>query len=181
MPETPSLTTSRIGRSDTSPTSGNTFIPPCESVQSGLAPLPMQSSPFTAFRDSAQDQEQVQSDPRSHLLFGVSIDQPLIGSNGAGALAPRGGLVKGKDAQNRFGGASLLPAPFSSAGPEMPMSPGIMSTLDDNSFMTRGSSGWPMLPAAPPVRTFTKVVYSAGRHYVCAEARSFTAYVQNRL
>jgi hypothetical protein len=82
LTDAPGLSTgSRIGRADPSQASATSFIPPCDASQSGLAPLPIQSAPFTAFRDS-KEQEQVQPDPRSHLLFGVSIDQPLVGPGG---------------------------------------------------------------------------------------------------
>lgn len=145
---------SRMGRADSSPSSAPTYaLSSNEPCQSGLTALPMQNPTYAVFRDNSQEQDQVQSDPRSHLLFGVSIDQM---PNGAGGLGSRG-FGKAKDNQARFAGGSLLPAPYcSSAGQDLPISPGIIShgSINDSQFMQRGF----MAPVSSPQRSYTKVI-----------------------
>ncbi|KAL3684899.1 hypothetical protein R1sor_002921 [Riccia sorocarpa] len=165
----------RIGRGDSSSSAAQTFaLSSNEPCQSGLTALPMQSSPFGAFRDSSQDQDQVQSDPRNHFLFGVSIDQM---PNGVAGLGPRA-FGKAKDAQARFAGGNLFPPPYcSSAGPDLPVSPGILphGSLDDNGLMQRGF----MPPVTSPQRSYTKV-YKLGSVGRSLDVARFTNYADLR-
>jgi hypothetical protein len=113
-------------------------------LQQGLGHLP----PY-GFRNNDQDSDQLQAD-RSHLLFGVSIDQPLVGSNG---LVPHT-YGKTKDVT----GNNMLPVAYGPPATPDSTSTGLMSGegLDENGLFQR-NTGWPAIATATPLRSFTKV------------------------
>lgn len=104
--------------------------------------------PF-GFRSNDQDSDQLQAD-RSHLLFGMSIDQPLGGSS---VVSPQSYRKSKDDTGNNM----LLTAYGPLVTPDS-MNNGILSGegLDGNGLFQR-NSGWPAMPVAIPPRTFTKV------------------------
>lgn len=110
----------------------------------GLGHLP----PY-GFRNNDQDSDQLQAD-RSHLLFGVSIDQPLVGSS---TVVPHT-YGKAKDVT----GNNMLSAAYGPPTTPDSLSNGLMSSegLDENGLFQR-NPGWSAMPAATPLRTFTKV------------------------
>jgi hypothetical protein len=113
-------------------------------LQQGLGHLP----PY-GFRNNDQGSDQLQAD-RSHLLFGVSIDQPLVGSC---TVAPHT-YGKTKDVT----GNNMLSAAYGPPSTADSLSNGLMSSegLDENGLFQR-NTGWPPMPTASPLRTFTKV------------------------
>ncbi|XP_073394625.1 auxin response factor 6 isoform X4 [Physcomitrium patens] len=139
---------------DTSPTSrvSSCFPFPQESQvngQSGLTGLPVPTSSFV-YRENGQEQDSVQSD--RHLLFGVSIEQPLVGSNSVTSLQPHA-FAKSKDPQSRFSGNTVLQGSYYPSGnADIPTMNGV--GLDENGIFMRNAS-WSAM--APTSRTFTKV------------------------
>ena len=113
-------------------------------VQQGLGHLPLYG-----FRNVDQDLDQLQAD-RGHLLFGVSIEQPLVGSNGLILHT----YEKSKDVTD----SSMLSIGYGPPATPDSMGTGLMSCegLDENGLFQR-NAGWPAIPAAAPLRSFTKV------------------------
>nr|XP_024366632.1 auxin response factor 6-like isoform X1 [Physcomitrium patens]XP_024366633.1 auxin response factor 6-like isoform X1 [Physcomitrium patens]XP_024366635.1 auxin response factor 6-like isoform X1 [Physcomitrium patens]PNR27047.1 hypothetical protein PHYPA_030528 [Physcomitrium patens] len=126
--------------------------------------------PF-GFRSNDQDSDQLQAD-RSHLLFGMSIDQPLGGSS---VVSPQSYRKSKDDTGNNM----LLTAYGPPVTPDS-MNNGILSGegLDGNGLFQR-NSGWPAMPVAIPPRTFTKVhkLGSVGRSL---DVRNFSNYTELR-
>lgn len=123
------------------------------SGQAGLPTLPIVPSSF-GYRDNPQDQDHGHPDPRSRLLFGVSIESPLLGSNAASL--PR---AYGKESQHRFPGAALVGGIYGAASaPDHPLSSAMLSSggVEEGGLLQR-SSNWPQVQT--PLRTFTKVGY----------------------
>lgn len=116
-------------------------------LQQGLGHLP----PY-GFRNNDQDSDQLHAD-RSHLLFGVPIDQPLVGSSG---LVPHT-YGKTKDVT----GNNMLPVAYGPPATPDSMNTSLMSGegLDENGLFQR-NTGWPAIPTAAPLRSFTKVTIS---------------------
>ncbi|XP_073389669.1 auxin response factor 6 isoform X2 [Physcomitrium patens] len=125
--------------------------------------------PTYGFRSNGAESDQLQTD-RSHLLFGVPIDQPLGTSSGL----PSPNFGKAKD----LSGNTMLPGSFCS--PATPGDSGIMPSerIDDNVMLPRGV-GWPTVQPAPPVRSFTKVhkLGSVGRSL---DINKFSNYAELR-
>lgn len=144
----------RMNQLDTSPTSrvSSCFPFPQESQvngQSGLTGLPVPTSSFV-YQENGQEQDSVQSD--RHLLFGVSIEQPLVGSNSVTSLQPHA-FAKSKDPQSRFSGNTVLQGSYYPSGnADIPTMNGV--GLDENGIFMRNAS-WSAM--APTSRTFTKV------------------------
>lgn len=143
------MVTSRLGRVETSPSSGvpGSFGLPQHGdtgVQPGLGQLPTYG-----FRDNGQEPDQLQDRTSQNLLFGVSIDQPLARTFG-----------KPKD----LAANNILPGSFCPpTTPDLPaMNSGIISagSLDDSGLFQR-SSAWSSIQTGPPLRSFTKVLPSS--------------------
>ncbi len=158
--DTQPVVTSRLGRMDNSASSGvpGAFGEP--GLHRGLAGLP--AAAF-GYRDIGHDHpDQQHPGDRSHLLFGVSIDQPLVGSTVTASLESRS-FGKCKDPQNGFSSSTMIPGgPFCALdAPELSGLhsgiPGSATTLDEDVLNFQRNSTWGQ--AAPPtsMRTFTKV------------------------
>ena len=147
----------RMNQLDSSPTSRVSgcfpYTQQSEGIgQSGLTSVSVPTSSFM-YRDSAQEQDSVQSD--RHLLFGVSIEQqqPLVGASSVASLHPHT-FAKNKDLQSRFPGNNILQGSYCpSTSPDISTISGV--GLDESGMFQRSSS-WPAMPPAP-MRTFTKV------------------------
>ncbi|KAG0628427.1 hypothetical protein M758_1G025600 [Ceratodon purpureus] len=135
-------------------------------LQQGLRHLP----PY-GFRNNDQDSDQLHPD-RSHLLFGVPIDQPLDGSSG---LVPHT-YGKAKDVT----GNNVHPVAYGPPATPDSMNTGLISSegLDENGLFPR-NTGWSAIPHATPLRSFTKVqkLGSVGRSL---DLRNFSNYTELR-
>ncbi|KAJ7545932.1 hypothetical protein O6H91_08G016700 [Diphasiastrum complanatum] len=140
-------------------------------VNPGTSPL---QSTSILFKDTPQEPEPLSSDARSHLLFGVNIDNPLDIS---GTTSWSGGnFSKQKELQNGFLSGTLFSSSCSNSGSDMQqMNSGIVAnaSLDDNGFLQQPAN-WPQMQPAP-VRTFTKVykLGSVGRSLDITRFRNY--------
>lgn len=180
--DTQPVVTSRLGRMDNSASSGvpGAFGEP--GLHRGLAGLP--AAAF-GYRDIGHDHpDQQHPGDRSHLLFGVSIDQPLVGSTVTASLESRS-FGKCKDPQNGFSSSTMIPGgPFCALdAPELSGLhsgiPGSATTLDEDVLNFQRNSTWGQ--AAPPtsMRTFTKV-HKLGMPGRSLDVRNFHNYSELR-
>jgi hypothetical protein len=158
--DTQPVVTSRLGRMDNSASSGvpGAFGEP--GLHRGLAGLPPAAF---GYRDIGHDHpDQQHPGDRSHLLFGVSIDQPLVGSTVTASLESRS-FGKCKDPQNGFSSSTMIPGgPFCALdAPELSGLhsgiPGSATTLDEDVLNFQRNSTWGQAAPPPSMRTFTKV------------------------
>jgi hypothetical protein len=171
------MATARLGQVDTAPSSqvvgALTHLQNHEvNAQAGLV-----EHPPLGFSENDQDAEQLQAD-RSHLLFGVPIDQPLTAS---ASLTSRT-FEKTKEQQNGFSGSSnvLQGSLCPRTTPDLPTIPsGVISSgsLDDNGLYQQNSDAWPSMQSAPPLRTFVKV-HKLGMPGRSLDIRNFHNYAE---
>jgi hypothetical protein len=175
--DTQPVVTSRLGRVDNSASSGvpGAFGEP--GLHRGLAGLPPAAF---GYRDIGHDHP----GDRSHLLFGVSIDQPLVGSAVTASLESRS-FGKCKDPQNGFSSSTMIPGgPFCALdAPELSGLhsgiPGSATTLDEDVLNFQRNSTWGQAATPPSMRTFTKV-HKLGMPGRSLDVRNFHNYSELR-
>ncbi|KAJ7537978.1 hypothetical protein O6H91_11G030500 [Diphasiastrum complanatum] len=141
--------------------------------KAGGVTLPVRHDPLF-FRESAEVQDLMHSDPRSHLLFGVNIDNSP-GLRGTDAPSVSDAMNESNDAQNGFVAKNSLPGPScSSSGPDVQMPSSMLLKEQTNECALLQPPTWPQLQPAP-TRTFTKVykLGSVGRSLDMSRFRNY--------
>ncbi|KAJ7258459.1 hypothetical protein O6H91_Y411000 [Diphasiastrum complanatum] len=125
-------------------------------VQTGLFGIISHPSRFNP-QEPTHGREHFQSDPRSHLLFGVSIDSPLVGSNTDCVSSVT--FPENKNDHRQLGGNEPPCVTVTCSGSEALFnSNSQVSSVLDETVTLESDSNWKQLQ---PTRTFTKV-YKTG-------------------
>eukprot|EP01018_Ginkgo_biloba_P017362 Gb_39686 [translate_table: standard] len=140
--------------------------------------IPVQSMPLTQFalRNCSSDQEGVQSDSQSNLLFGVNIDTPSLVITDT--VSNSRNIGNGAYVGSSFSVTDLLNVPSCAPTSGFPMNSSIGASggLDENGLSQHGAN---YAHINPPTRTFTKV-YKLGSVGRSLDVTRFNGYQELR-